>query len=135
MHDWSCFSFITTLLSSLLQILLGFSLQFDITGFGILKKNIILALKSWNLRRKSLACKIQKQMSKSVFFIIPIAYWSRFGRIPTRSEWFDSLKLALNVVTAFAQYIFLNFVHPCLQSTLTKFSKSTPAEVVYSNQV
>ena len=31
LHDWSCFSFTTALLSSLLQILLGLSWQFDIT--------------------------------------------------------------------------------------------------------
>ena len=80
-------------------------------------------------------------MSKSVFFLSPShtghdsGFSSKIGRIPTRLEWLDNLKLALNVVTTFAQYIFLNFVNPCLQSSPTKFSKSTPEEVVYSNQV
>ena len=75
-------------------------------------------------------------MSKSLFFLSPShtghdsGFSSKIGRIPTRSEWLDNLKLALNVVTAFAQYIFHSFVHPFLQSSPTKFSKSRPAEVV-----
>ena len=75
-------------------------------------------------------------MSKSVFFLSPShtghdsGFSSKIGRIPTRLEWLDNLKLALNVVTAFAQYIFHSFVHLFLQSSPTKFSKSRPAEVV-----